>query len=139
MKKSDIIILVAGIITIIALSFGIVKGIQYRSGEIQKENQARQEQLSNVENVTEETTFETTDNDEANKLIEKIQNAGKKIVKLEVNKLNSQNKKGLCPIPLFIFEKIQVNKHWLFACKRWQYPLIIVRFDRDTSGVVSVC
>ena len=51
MKKSDIIILVAGIITIIALSFGIVKGIQYRSGEIQKENQARQEQLSNVENV----------------------------------------------------------------------------------------
>ena len=92
MKKSDIIILVAGIITIIALSFGIVKGIQYRSGEIQKENQARQEQLSNVENVTEETTFETTDNDEANKLIEKIQNVGKKIVKLEVNKLNSQNK-----------------------------------------------
>lgn len=92
MKKSDIISLVAGIITIIALSFGIVKGIQYRSGEIQKENQARQEQLSNVENVTEETTFETTDNDEANKLIEKIQNAGKKIVKLEVNKLNSQNK-----------------------------------------------
>ena len=92
MKKSDIISLVAGIITIIALSFGIVKGIQYRSGEIQKENQARQEQLSNVENVTEETTFETTDNDEANKLIEKIQNVGKKIVKLEVNKLNSQNK-----------------------------------------------
>lgn len=92
MKKSDIIILVAGIITIIALSFGIVKGIQYHSGEIQKENQARQEQLANVENVTEETTFETTDNDEANKLIEKIQNAGKKIVKLEVNKLNSQNK-----------------------------------------------
>lgn len=92
MKKSDIIILVAGIITIIALSFGIVKGIQYSIGENQKENQVRQEQLANVENVTEETTFETTDKDEANKLIEKIQNAGKKIVKLEVNKLNSQNK-----------------------------------------------
>lgn len=92
MKKSDIIILVAGIITIIALLFAINKGIQYRIGENQKEDQARQEQLANVENVTEETTFETTDNDEANKLIEKIQNAGKKIVKLEVNKLNSQNK-----------------------------------------------
>lgn len=92
MKKSDIIILVAGIITIIALVFGCVKGYQYRSGEIQKENLARQEQLANVENVTEETTFETTDKDEANKLIEKIQNAGKKIVKIDVDKLNSQNK-----------------------------------------------
>lgn len=92
MKKSDIIILVAGIITIIALSFGIVKGIQYRIGENQQENQARQEQLANVENVTEETTFETTDKDDANKLIEKIQNAGKKIVKLDVEKLNRQNK-----------------------------------------------
>ena len=38
MKKSDIIIFVAGIITIIALSFGIVKGIQYRIGETQKKN-----------------------------------------------------------------------------------------------------
>lgn len=92
MKKSDIIILVAGIITIIALVFGIVKGIQYRIGETQKENQARQEQLANVENVTEETTFKTTDQDEANKLIEEIQNNGKKIVKLDVKKLNSQNK-----------------------------------------------
>ena len=92
MKKSDIIIFVVGIITIIALSFGIVKGIQYRIGENQKEDQARQEQLANVENVTEETTFETTDKDEANKLIEKIQNAGKKIVKIDVDKLNSQNK-----------------------------------------------
>lgn len=63
MKKSDIIIFVVGIITIIALSFGIVKGIQYRIGENQKEDQARQEQLANVENVTEETTFETTDKD----------------------------------------------------------------------------
>ena len=92
MKKSDIIIFVAGIITIIALSFGIVKGIQYRIGETQKEKQARQEQLANVENVTEETTFETTDKDEANKLIEEIQNNGKKIVKLDVKKLNSQSK-----------------------------------------------
>lgn len=92
MKKSDIIIFVAGIITIIALSFGIVKGIQYHIGENQKEDQARQEQLANVENVTEETTFETTDKDEANKLIEKIQNAGKKIVKIDVDKLNSQSK-----------------------------------------------
>ena len=92
MKKSDIIIFVVGIIIIIALSFGIVKGIQYRMGETQKENQARQEQLANVENVTEETTFETTDKDEANKLIEKIQNTGKKIVKIDVDKLNRQSK-----------------------------------------------
>lgn len=71
---------------------GLLKGISKLNAEAEAERHARQEQIANVKDVSQETTFETTSQEEANQLISEIQNSGKKIVKLEVKKQNDQNK-----------------------------------------------
>jgi hypothetical protein len=71
---------------------GIIKGISELNAEAEAESRARQEQIANVKDVSEVTTFETTDQEEANQLISEIQNSGKKIVKLDIKKQNDQNK-----------------------------------------------
>ena len=50
------------------------------------EAQIRQEQILHVANVTEETTFTTKDQKEANQLIKEIQKNDKEIVKIDVFK-----------------------------------------------------
>lgn len=55
---------------------------------INNEKIQRQNKINQVSNVQEETTFETTNQEEANQLISEIQNNNKKIVKLEVTKQN---------------------------------------------------
>lgn len=77
---------------VLVLSGGLVKGIDSLNAQAEAERHARQEQLANVKDVSQETTFETTSQEEANQLISEIQNSGKKIVKLEVKKQNDQNK-----------------------------------------------
>ena len=71
---------------------GLIKGINKLNAEAEAERHARQEQIANVKDVSQETTFQTTSQEEANQLISEIQNSGKKIVKLEVKKQNDQNK-----------------------------------------------
>ena len=71
---------------------GIIKGISELNAEAEQQKVSRQEQIANVKGVSEVTTFETTDQEEANQLISEIQNSGKKIVRLEVKKQNDQNK-----------------------------------------------
>lgn len=71
---------------------GLIKGINKLNAEAEAERHARQEQIANVKYVSQETTFQTTSQEEANQLISEIQNSGKKIVKLEVKKQNDQNK-----------------------------------------------
>ena len=71
---------------------GLINGISKLNAESEAGRHARQEQIANVKDVSSETTFETTSQEEANQLISEIQNSGKKIVKLEVKKQNDQNK-----------------------------------------------
>ena len=52
------------------------------------EAQIRKEQISHVANVTEETTFTTKNQKEANQLIEEIKKNDKEIVKIDVYKNN---------------------------------------------------
>ena len=89
MRKSVVLLVIGGVLV---LSGGLVKGISELNAEAKQRQVARQEQIANVKDVISETTFETTDQEEANQLISEIQNSGKKIVKLEVKKQNDQNK-----------------------------------------------
>lgn len=89
MRKSVVLLVVGGVLV---LSGGLVKGISELNDEAKQRQVARQEQIADVKNISSETTFETTDQEEANQLISEIQNSGKKIVKLEVKKQNDQNK-----------------------------------------------
>ena len=70
----------------------IVQQANKRIEENINKQKANQTQIKQVANVQNETTFETTSQEEANQLIYEIQENNKKIVKLEVRKLNSQNK-----------------------------------------------
>lgn len=92
MKKPNLLFILGSILVITTFASGVIKGISELNAEAEAERQARQEQIANVNNVSSETTFETTDQEEANQLISEIQNSGKKIVKLDVKKLNDQNK-----------------------------------------------
>ena len=92
MKKPNLLFILGSILVITTLASGAIKGISELNAEAEQQKVARQEQIANVNNVSSETTFETTDQEEANQLISEIQNSGKKIVKLDVKKLNDQNK-----------------------------------------------
>lgn len=92
MKKPNLLFILGSILVITTLASGVIKGISELNAEAEQQKVARQEQIANVNNVSSETTFETTDQEEANQLISEIQNSGKKIVKLDVKKLNDQNK-----------------------------------------------
>lgn len=81
MRKSVVLLVVGGVLV---LSGCLVKGISELNAEAEQQRVSRQEQIVDVKNISSETTFETTDQEEANQLISEIQNSGKKIVKLEV-------------------------------------------------------
>ena len=82
-KVSAIVILAITIVTLLVLSV-LKSKEQYEADVIQ-----RQHQIEQVANITEETVFETTNQDEANQLIAKIQ---EKIIKIDVRKQNSNQK-----------------------------------------------
>jgi hypothetical protein len=86
LKVSAIIILAITIVTMLVLSV-LNAQEQYKAEVIQRQNQIEQ-----VANITEETVFETTNQDEANELISEIQKNNKKIIKIDVRKLNPQIK-----------------------------------------------
>ena len=67
---------------LIILPFILISSIKNANHEAQ----IRKEQIANVSKVTEETTFTTKDQKEANQLIEEIQKNGKEIVKMDVFK-----------------------------------------------------
>lgn len=85
-KVSAIIILAITIVTMLVLSV-LNAQEQYKAEVIQRQNQIEQ-----VANITEETVFETTNQDEVNQLIANIQENNKKIVKIDVRKRNSNQK-----------------------------------------------
>ena len=80
------------LIFIILMLVVIVQQANQRTEENINKQKANQTQIKQVATIQEETTFETTSQEEANQLIYEIQENNKKIVKLEVQKLNSQNK-----------------------------------------------
>lgn len=85
-KVSAIVISAITIVTLLVLSV-LKSKEQYKADLIQ-----RQHQIEQVANITEETVFETTNQDEANQLIAKIQESNKKIIKIDVRKQNSNQK-----------------------------------------------
>lgn len=85
-KVSAIAILT--IATIVLAAFAIIK----EKERIDMQETQRLNQIEQVANVTEETVFETTNQDEVNQLIAKIQENNKKIVKIDVRKRNSNQK-----------------------------------------------
>ena len=76
-KIAAVIIGIIAIITIITSSV-IISKERYEA-----ENLKRQNQITQVANVEEETIFETKSQDEANQLIAEIQKHNKRIVKIE--------------------------------------------------------
>lgn len=100
MKSRFLPFIVISIFFMFIIVSGIIKGISELNAEAEQQRVARQEQIANVNNISEVTTFETTDQEEANQLISEIQNSGKKIVKLEVKKQNEQNKNTLIVITI---------------------------------------
>lgn len=85
-KVSAIAILT--IATIVLAAFAIIK----EKERIDMKETQRLNQIEQVANITEETVFETTNQDEANQLIAKIQENNKKIIKIDVRKQNSNQK-----------------------------------------------
>ena len=85
-KVSAIAILT--IATIVLAVFTIIK----EKERIDMQEAQRLNQIEQVANITEETVFETTNQDEANQLIAKIQESNKKIIKIDVRKQNSNQK-----------------------------------------------
>ena len=85
-KVSAIAILT--IATIVLAVFTIIK----EKERIDMQEAQRLNQIEQVTNITEETVFETTNQDEANQLIAKIQESNKKIIKIDVRKQNSNQK-----------------------------------------------
>jgi hypothetical protein len=85
-KVSAITILT--IATIVLAVFAIIK----EKERIDMQEAQRLNQIEQVANITEETVFETTNQDEANQLIAKIQESKKKIIKIDVRKQKSNQK-----------------------------------------------
>lgn len=85
-KVSAIAILT--IATIVLAAFAIIK----EKERIDMQETQRLNQIEQVANITEETVFETTNQDEVNQLIANIQENNKKIVKIDVRKKNSNQK-----------------------------------------------
>ena len=85
-KVSAIAILT--IATIILAAFAIIK----EKERIDMKEAQRLNQIEQVANITEETVFETTNQDEVNQLIANIQENNKKIIKIDVRKRSSNQK-----------------------------------------------
>lgn len=85
-KVSAIAILT--IATIVLAAFAIIK----EKERIDMKEAQRLNQIEQVANITEETVFETTNQDEVNQLIANIQENNKKIIKIDVRKRSSNQK-----------------------------------------------
>ena len=85
-KVSAIAILT--IATIVLAGFAIVK----ERKRIDMQETQRLNQIEQVANITQETVFETTNQDKVNQLIANIQENNKKIIKIDVRKRNSNQK-----------------------------------------------
>ena len=85
-KVSAIAILT--IATIVLAAFAIIK----EKERIDMKEAQRLNQIEQVANITEETVFETTNQDELNQLIANIQENNKKIIKIDVRKRSSNQK-----------------------------------------------
>ena len=85
-KVSAIAILT--IATIVLAAFAIIK----EKERIDMKEAQRLNQIEQVANITEETVFETTNQDEVNQLIANIQENNKKIIKIDVRKRSSNHK-----------------------------------------------
>lgn len=85
-KVSAIAILT--IATIVLAVFAIIK----EKERIDMKKAQRLNQIEQVANITEETVFETTNQDEVNQLIANIQENNKKIIKIDVRKRSSNQK-----------------------------------------------
>lgn len=85
-KVSAIAILT--IATIVLAVFAIIK----EKERIDMKEAQRLNQIEQVANITEETVFETTNQDEVNQLIANIQENNKKIIKIDVRKRSSNQK-----------------------------------------------
>lgn len=85
-KVSAIAILT--IATIVLAVFAIIK----EKERIDMQEAQRLNQIEQVANITEETVFETTNQDEVNQLIANIQENNKKIIKIDVRKRSSNQK-----------------------------------------------
>lgn len=64
----------------------IIQQANQRIEENLNKKTANQTQIEQVATITEETVLETTEQDEANQLITKIQENNKKIIKIDVRK-----------------------------------------------------
>lgn len=99
MKKFiKIAAVIIGIIAIITSSV-IISKERYEA-----ENLKRQNQITQVANVEEETIFETKSQDEANQLIAEIQKHNKRIVKIEFFK-DQENYKQAKAVLRIIYNK----------------------------------
>ena len=85
-KVSAIAILT--IATSVLATFAIIK----EKERIDKQEAQRLNQIEQVANITEETVFETTNQDEVKQLIANIQENNKKIIKIDVRKRSSNQK-----------------------------------------------
>ena len=91
-KIKKIATILLSIIFVILMLVVIVQQANERNKEYMNKQKANQTQIQQVANVEEETIFETTSQEEANQLITEIQENKKKIIKIELHKLNSQIK-----------------------------------------------
>ena len=80
------------VIFFVLMLVAIVQQANERIEENINKQKANQAQIAQVVNVQNETSFETTNQDEANELISEIQKNNKKIIKIDVRKLNPQIK-----------------------------------------------
>ena len=91
-KIKKIATILLSLIFVILMLVAIIQQANERMEENLNKQKANQTQIEQVANITEETVFETTDQDEANQLIAKIQESNKKIIKIDVRKKNSNQK-----------------------------------------------
>ena len=85
-KIKKIATILLSLIFVILMLVAIIQQANQRMEENLNKKTANQTQIEQVATITEETVFETTEQDEANQLITKIQENNKKIIKIDVRK-----------------------------------------------------
>lgn len=85
-KIKKIATILLSLIFVILMLVAIIQQANQRIEENLNKKTANQTQIEQVATITEETVFETTEQDEANQLITKIQENNKKIIKIDVRK-----------------------------------------------------
>lgn len=85
-KIKKIATIVLSVMFVILMLVAIIQQANQRIEENLNKKTANQTQIEQVATINEETVFETTEQDEANQLITKIQENNKKIIKIDVRK-----------------------------------------------------